>query len=598
MTTHFDVIVHATHEAGIKVGGIGAVLDSLLSNPAYVRAVDRTLLVGPFNTTDPVEMERLFAPANKLTVRYSGLHGISEVDAELARAFERIELYYHVHLLYGTRRFGAFEHEVLLVDPREMVPQPVEHFKYHLWEHFGVESLRYEHDPEYELHVRAAEPAFLGVQALIGQGPHPRPPAARRADPEKRTLFVAHEWLGLPIVLSALLRMPGAYHTAFYAHEVATVRRLIETHPGHDTRFYNAMYRARERGLYLEDVFGDQSDFFKHALLQAAGALDAFLAVGDLVVDELRFFSPLFARRPIFLTYNGVPGEAITSEEKAASKARLQQYAENLLGFRPTWVFSHVTRMVVSKGLWRDVRVMEQLDPLLAARGETAVLFTLSSAVPAGRRSEDVFRWEAEYGWPVNHRADNGDLVGPELEYYRAIQQYNRTAQASRIVLVNQFGWSRERCGRRMPADMRFVDLRRGTDLEFGQSIYEPFGIAQVEPLAFGAICCLSNVCGCVGFLGQAGGNKLPNVIVADYVSLPPSLQVNSLAEILAIGEEERRLVETEMAGEVAAKIIARLPRTPEEQAHMLADGQALSQRTSWDVVVRDQLLPALSQIV
>ncbi len=254
--------------------------------------------------------------------------------------------------------------------------------------------------------------------------------------------------------------------------------------------------------------------------------------------------------------------------------------------------------MVVSKGLWRDVRVMEQLDPLLAARGETAVLFTLSSAVPAGRRSEDVFRWEAEYGWPVNHRADNGDLVGPELEYYRAIQQYNRTAQASRIVLVNQFGWSRERCGRRMPADMRFVDLRRGTDLEFGQSIYEPFGIAQVEPLAFGAICCLSNVCGCVGFLGQAGGNKLPNVIVADYVSLPPSLQVNSLAEILAIGEEERRLVETEMAGEVAAKIIVRLPRTPEAQARMLADGQALSQHTSWDVVVRDQLLPALSQIV
>ena len=39
-----------------------------------------------------------------------------------------------------------------------------------------------------------------------------------------------------------------------------------------------------------------------------------------------------------------------------------------------------------------------------------------------------------------------------------------------------------------MPADMEFLDIRRGSDLEFGQSIYEPFGIAQVEPLTYGAI--------------------------------------------------------------------------------------------------------------
>jgi hypothetical protein len=27
-----------------------------------------------------------------------------------------------------------------------------------------------------------------------------------------------------------------------------------------------------------------------------------------------------------------------------------------------------------------------------------------------------------------------------------------------------------------MPADMEFMDIRKGSDVEFGQSIYEPFG--------------------------------------------------------------------------------------------------------------------------
>ncbi|MDQ7029621.1 MAG: hypothetical protein Q9O62_07505 [Ardenticatenia bacterium] len=524
MAPQLDVVVHATHEAGFKVGGIGAVLHHLLADSGYVQAVGRTVLVGPFDAHDPTARERLLASHNGLRIRYSAVDGVVDVDAELARAFERIELYYHVHLLYGTRRFGPFEHEVVLVDPREIVPNVVERFKYHLWEHFGVQSDRYEHDPEYEQHVRVAEPALVAVQALIGSGEHPRPPAMRPPDPEKRVLFIAHEWLGLPPLFCAVMRAPGAYRTAFYAHEVATARRLVENHPGHDTRFYNAMQRARARGLYVEDVFGDQSAFFKHALLKAAGALDLFLGVGDLVIDELRFLSPSFARRPVHLVYNGVPDEAVDLAQKRISKARLQAYAENLFGFRPTWVFSHVARLVPSKGLWRDVKVMAHLDRLLAERRESAVLFTLSSALPAGRRAEDVRRWEADYGWPVNHRADNGDLVGPEVAYYQMVQQYNHVARATRIVLVNQFGWSAERCGRRMPAEMRFEDLRWGTDLEFGQSAYEPFGIAQVEPLAAGALCCLSNVCGCVGFLRRAGGENAANVLVTDYVSLPPEV--------------------------------------------------------------------------
>ena len=44
--------VHVTHEAVLKVGGIGPVLQGLIAAPAYAAAVPRTLLVGPLLEPD------------------------------------------------------------------------------------------------------------------------------------------------------------------------------------------------------------------------------------------------------------------------------------------------------------------------------------------------------------------------------------------------------------------------------------------------------------------------------------------------------------------------------------------------------------------
>ena len=74
---HFPLVVHATHEAGLKLGGIGAVLDGLLTSPAYNAAVGRTILVGPINPWNAVEMERLTAPGNRLRMIYSSLRAWS-----------------------------------------------------------------------------------------------------------------------------------------------------------------------------------------------------------------------------------------------------------------------------------------------------------------------------------------------------------------------------------------------------------------------------------------------------------------------------------------------------------------------------------------
>jgi hypothetical protein len=128
---------------------------------------------------------------------------------------------------------------------------------------------------------------------------------------------------------------------------------------------------------------------------------------------------------------------------------------------------------------------------------------------------------EAEYNWPVAHREGMPDLSGGEAAFYAGVQEFNTRSRNIKVVFINQFGFDPQACGYRMPSDMEFMDIRKGSDVEFGQSIYEPFGIAQLEPLTFGGICVLTNVCGCAGFVKTvAGTDTIPNVIFADYTDI------------------------------------------------------------------------------
>jgi hypothetical protein len=588
MADLIPLVVHATHEAGVKVGGIGAVLDGLLGAGSYAEQVKRTIVVGPMNAADPIEMERLTSPRNKLTIRYSSLHAVYDgVQEPIRRALQQVEQTFEVALLYGTRAFGAQVHEVILVDVTNPNQGQINNFKFDVWRNYGFDSSRYGWAGELNLFMAVAPPLFAAMRALgAGDGLS-----------ANDKFIIAHEWLGMPLVFAAQMTEPEGWRTVFYAHEMATVRRLVEENPGHDTAFYNAMIKAQEWGLDLETVYGDQSDLFKHPLIQLAIRCDNIFAVGDLVVDELRFLGGDFRSTNIDLVYNGIPATRISLAEKLASKRRLQQYGQNLLGYTPDYVFTHVSRLVLSKAFWRDFRVLDHVDAILRERGQRAVLFILSTSLPAGRRPEWVLAWEAQYGWPVNHRSDNGDLVDNEANFYfDALEPFNQRATNTRAVLVNQFGWSRDRCGNRMPEEMEFMDIRKGSDLEFGQSIYEPFGIAQVETLGFGALCCVSNVCGCVGFARKAAGSleELPNLVVADYCSLPGGYWINSPYDAIAIDRGVRDWIEGNNSGWAAQTIIDRLPRTPEEMQAMLERGQAIAQRMSWEVVTVDYLLPGL----
>ncbi len=581
------LVVHSTHEAGLKLGGIGAVLDGLLSAPAYTEAVDRTIVAGPINTWNALEMQRLTAPSNHLRIIYSSIHGVDEAPAELSAALRAIEETMQVQFLYGLRSFAGVEHEVLLVDAGGIAGEIINGYKYFLWQRWGLPSAQHESTWEYSFYLNAGEPLFAAIEAITGDMPA-----------DTRRFIIAHEWLGLPLAFSALLRDPDRYKTIFYAHEVATARQLVESNEGHDTRFYNAMRLGLEQGYTLDQVFGDQSWFYKHSMLQRAGVCHRLFAVGDLVRDELRFLGGVFRDKPIDLVYNGIPASPVTLEQKLHSRGLLLDYAQNLLGYRPDYVFTHVSRMVISKAFWRDLRVLEHLEWTLAAQGKRAVHFIVSTAAPTGRSPADIYQWEAEYGWPVAHRADNGDLLDAETPFYfNQIEPFQWGRQATRVILVNQFGWDRERCGWRMPEEMGFTDLRIGSDVEFGQSIYEPFGIAQLEPLRAGTLCVLSSVCGSLGFVGSAGGEAgAVTISVGDYVYIPPEWSLVSPWDALRIDRSVREGLEFRNSLQVAQGIAGSLPQNDEDRAALLTEGARVASGMSWNVVARDFLLPALDR--
>lgn len=571
-------IAHVTHEAVQKIGGIGAVLDGLITAWPYRDAVGRTIVIGPLFSRRGAAADRL-GPGG--TVLFSSIDGIGGDGA--AAGLRDVCGRFGVDIVYGRRPLFApesgerVEVEALLVDVHSIQQAALGLVKFRLFEAYGIASDKFEHIWDYEQYVRLAGPAVEGLKAL---------------GVKSQCVVVAHEFMGMPTALLAMLDTEGDFRGVFHAHEAATVRRIVEDHPGHDVAFYNLMRRGLRAGKSVGDYFGDQSGYFKHALVEAARHCQSVLAVGPEVVEELKFLSRDFEHVDVRLAYNGIPSRAISASEAARSKRRLQQYCETLLGWTPDYVFTHVTRLVRSKGLWRDLMVMEHVDEALRREGKTAVLLVLATETGGPRSHEEIVNQERGWHWPVAHREGYPDLTHGEAVFYAGVQEFNARARNSRAVFINQFGFDRMTCGERMAEEMEFWDIRRGSDAEFGQSVYEPFGIAQLEALSYGATCVISSVCGCAGFVEAAAGGATPNVIVPDYTKLENE-GVGDPA-LLAMTAAQRERIERHVAEQTAAVLMERLPRTPTEKELAIRRGGELAAKMSWDVVAREYIVPAL----
>ena len=152
-----QTVVHVTHEAIQKIGGIGAVLQGLLTSRVYLEQAPRNILVGPFWPGDERGEQRL-GPQGE--VLYSSLDHLYR--SPLAARFREIEQTFDVGIVYGRRRFVDKETgtvsvpEVLLIDVSRYDAKKIGEFKFELWKNFGIESSKYESIWDYEQYVRLA----------------------------------------------------------------------------------------------------------------------------------------------------------------------------------------------------------------------------------------------------------------------------------------------------------------------------------------------------------------------------------------------------------------------------------------------------------
>ncbi|MFA5424373.1 MAG: hypothetical protein WC374_11010 [Phycisphaerae bacterium] len=569
------VIVHVTHETTQKIGGIGAVLKGLFTCKAYLDFAGRSIVAGPMFERDVPVSKRMGGSGRIL---YSSLDGI--YNTEHSAALGELERILGVNIIFGIKDYADEQTgidssaEIILIDVTMMRAEPVIELKKKLFERFAIKSDQFEHIWEYEQYIRFAA-AIIPTLSAIGVANEPG-------------IIIGHEWMGMPSTLAAMCDGHSDYRTIFYAHEVATVRRIVEEHPGHDVHFYNAMRDGRREGEYLADVFGSQDEYFKHPLVEASRHCDAICAVGDYTAKELRFLSQPFADTPIDVVYNGVPAYETSVEQKLLSKCRLQQYCENMLGYIPDYIFTHVTRLVRSKGLWRDLEILQEIDKQFGKSGNSGVFYILSTEV--GQREPDsIANMESQYGWPVAHKQGWPDMSGGETEFYTFVQRFNARCRNIKAVFINQFGFEQKLCGKAMPEDISFADVRCGTDVEFGLSVYEPFGISHLEPLTHGGICVLSSVCGCAGFVERVCGLEIPsNVIIKDYINAEPAQSAHE-----PIGRGVLQRIEQQIAQTVAEEIYGRLAKNQGDLEKLLETGYELAEKMSWQRIVENFVLPS-----
>ena len=246
-----QTVVHVTHEAIQKIGGIGAVLQGLFTSRTYLDSVQRNILVGPYWPTDD---DRRAAPRPD-RARCSTAASTASTARRSPAAFARsssitTSASSTAAARYVDKETGVISTpEVLLIDVSRVRQ---------------AQDRRTSNSPAGKSSAsRAPATRTSGISSSTCASPRRRSQRCTRWAPRSTVepcVILSHEYMGMPTCLAAILEGERAnFRTIFYAHEVATMRRIVEGHPGHDTMFYNVMRTAMAQGHYVEDVFGDQS---------------------------------------------------------------------------------------------------------------------------------------------------------------------------------------------------------------------------------------------------------------------------------------------------------------------------------------------------
>ncbi|MFN3505181.1 MAG: hypothetical protein ACK4Y7_03090 [Caldimicrobium sp.] len=577
------IAVHISHEALYKIGGIGEVLVGISTAPSYQNFFDKTLFYGPL-------FEYIGSASTRLgkdgIVYYSSKDNYD--TGHFTQLFKPLLEKYHIDIVYGKRRLlsefnpsRTANVDVILVDIKQMKKELIDFQKFLFWERFNLPSDKYERDWDYEQYFRLSLPYLDLLKVLYPKA--------------KQFYHFSHEYMGIPCLLALELSEEfnsKKHFRIFYAHEIAPVRRLVENLPGHDIAFYNILAKAKEKGLSLEDIFGSQMDWYRTALVKLAQRGDRIFAVGDLVAEEYKFLCPEVDPNKIKVVYNGLFLDHISYESKQKSREKFKVCLSVKGCEKIDVIISHTCRLVKSKGIWRDFRVLHFLDDLLDKHNLKGVYILLASQVPQGRAPELIEPMIQEYGWPFVHKVGWPDLIGYEIEIYELLKNFNKKAKAIKGIFINQFGLSKRKCGIDFPEDITTFDLKMASDIELGLSIYEPFGISHIEVLPLGGVPILSSSCGVYYLLKKIFSYDFQPFLPIDFIEVAKDLPIEVLRSLTP---EKREILEDLAISKNLSHLQKLIPKSEEERHNHFLTIQKYLKGLDWEDIIKRYLLPSLA---
>ena len=561
-----NIGLHISHEAAKKIGGIGSVLSGICNTEIYHKRHDRTLFYGPLFDDHSAENPDRLGPNSKTL--FSSLDNLEKGYPLLSEICHQ----YHVDIAYGTKKVydeinpeQSREVEIVLAGIKRLKIEEINKLKFRLWERFGFQSELY-HDWDFEQYLRIAVPLIPIIKALTDQ--------------EYQLTAFSHEYMGVVCCLELLMAEDLKAITYFHAHEVSTARAITEKLSGHDIAFYHFLKSDTVSGLSMEERFGSQKSNYRSELIKLAVNFDGVLAVGDWVKQEYQYLQPAIPADKIKIVYNGVPTNDISFETKIAARKRIISYCDTLFNFEPDVIFTHVTRLVTSKGLWRDIKLLEELDKIFAQKGIKGFYLLLSSLISTGRKKGEISQMEEAYGWPVLHREGYPDLIDYEKEIYNSCSIFNAKSRAIKALFINQYGFNREVTGTRVPEESTFSDLRYGSDVELGFSVYEPFGIAQIETVPYGGLAFLSRQCGCSFLLDKAYAEESQKPYYCIDFSEVKDIDEK---ELMNMSFSQRSEIESKLFAQHANNLFAMLPKNREEREKLFIEAKKFVRFLSWE---------------
>jgi hypothetical protein len=276
---------------------------------------------------------------------------------------------------------------------------------------------------------------------------------------------------------------------------------------------------------------------------------------------------------------SSLDGRRLTGEDAAAAKREIFEQIKNetsssLSGARSSWsnnaessrelesildspertlLFIKIARPEPCKAIERDLLVVSQIARQLSSKNKNVLFLAISSWDEEGNSAAMNY---ATDGLPrsLHEKCQACDVLAEERRQYSHywaecwIETIRDSALGSNAaaLLVNSFNWPQ------IPnsiCDGREL-LLTAADASLGQSTYESFGIAQLEPLPFGCVCTISRASGAYDFLAKYKTSSA--LAVADYSLL-------GQRDLNARTPREMKNLEAEVASKVAGEILQRL---------------------------------------